>query len=222
MARNRSITFDRFGLPDHAKRIREISDNLWKLTAQGVIDQGREFTAAHEKLANHGDGLWGKWVKEECKLTREAARQRMRAFEVFGELDCQIICQFHPTAMYDLAGLGRPIRRARERCIELAKAGRKVTAKKAKQLIQEGYDAERREDERQLEAGGKLEDGPGGKLEDGPEPKRKQEKPKGLAGVRRLQELWEAYLQAWDAYRRGLAAAKPMERRLHQRTKEKR
>lgn len=221
-----SKTFARFGLPEHAKKVRDITERVRRVTAKAVIDQGRELAAAHEKLARYGDGTWCKWVAAECKMSRKSADNRRHAFGAFGELDLATVTQFHASAMYELASDESRIRRARERAIELARAGRTITRPKAKKLIAEIYQEERQEIDEEF----KRQEGivPRGELE----PQKCQTrnaKQSGLAGVRRLREVWEAREQAYEAYRRAREEycrawtdAKPMERRLHDKWVEQR
>ncbi len=115
----------------HAERIDKVKVGLIK----NIFIIGTELAKAHEKLARHGNGVFGQWVEERCGIGRHRALNYMRVSEVFGAEDCRKFIQtFDNSAMYLLSAPSTP-REALDAAIERADAGEKITHKIAKEIV---------------------------------------------------------------------------------------
>ncbi len=114
-----------------------------KATAKGIeliFEIGQQLRIAHDELANHGDGTFGKWCVERCGMTYRCARQYLDVVEVFGERK-QLVCEpgsqsFDAKALYYLSREVTP-EDAIEDAIKAAKKGERITLAKAKEFVAE-------------------------------------------------------------------------------------
>ena len=126
---------DTKALEGNATRIEKVQERVRKAGAEGVMAIGKELTAAQDRLANHGDGTFGKWAQARCGFTRQSAYRAIAAFGTFK--DCNIMLQtFDPTALYLLSADSCP-EGATAEALKLAETGEKITAKRAKEIIAE-------------------------------------------------------------------------------------
>lgn len=128
------IAFDYKSIEDTSRR-KEVTAHTKRIYAHmqrsslAVVDIGRRLTVVHELL---GKSVFWAWVRGEFKWSASTASEYMAAFRRFSELDC--LKMFDPTALYRLARKKTPEPAVND-AIELARAGERVTAKKAKQII---------------------------------------------------------------------------------------
>lgn len=121
-------------LEKHAKVITETQDRVRRTTAEGVLKIGAELAAARDRLANHGNGTFGKWCKERCGITPRTAQYAIAAAQQFK--DCETISQFDATALYLLSAESCPDEATQE-ALERAEAGEAITTKVAKRIIKD-------------------------------------------------------------------------------------
>ena len=102
--------------------------------SRGESEVGEELKAAHERLANHGDGTFNRWVKERCGFSHATAYKAIAAFDVFGGEDCkQYLQSFDASALYLLSAPSCP-EEATAEAIERAEKGERITHKLAKEI----------------------------------------------------------------------------------------
>lgn len=102
-----------------------------------MLKIGAELSKAQERLANHGNGTFGKWCKERLGISSQSARNAINAFHAFGQEDCKTVLQsFDASALYLLSADSTP-EEATEKAWELAEAGETITKKRAKQIVDE-------------------------------------------------------------------------------------
>ena len=105
---------------------------------KNVLLIGAELSKAHDKLAHHGNGVFGRWVEERCGISRMSANRYMQVQEAFGKTkECNKLLQtFDDSAMYLLAAPSAP-KQALDDALGRAKSGEKITHKIAKEIVAE-------------------------------------------------------------------------------------
>jgi hypothetical protein len=107
-------------------------------TVETIFDIGVQLQIANDELAHHGDGIFGKWVVQRCRMSRSAAHDAMKVVQVFGEHK-QIVCPPGGQTL-DVKALGFLARdttpeAAIKDALQLAARGERVTLAKAKRLV---------------------------------------------------------------------------------------
>jgi hypothetical protein len=119
--------------PKVAERVKETADRVrdWlEKTAGQTVEIGAALLKVKDELLH---GQFGPWLKAEFGWTERTARNLMAVAERFGSKS-EIISEFQPTALYLLAAPSAPDR-ARQTAIDRAKAGEKITAAVAKDIL---------------------------------------------------------------------------------------
>lgn len=80
-------------LERHAKQVEKITERVRKTNAEAAIELGKILADAQQRLANHGNGTFEKWLKQRCGISRMSASRAMRAAECFAEKDCNKLLQ---------------------------------------------------------------------------------------------------------------------------------
>jgi hypothetical protein len=119
-------------LEQHAKAI----DAAKIKTVESIFEIGKHLKAAHDLLANHGDGVFCKWVNERCGFTPRSARNYMGVVDAFDGKDWERLSQSCTAeALYLLSRDTTP-----EDCIDdaiaAAESGERITLRKAKELAE--------------------------------------------------------------------------------------
>jgi len=92
------------------------------VTAEGVLQIGKELAAAQKRLANHGNGTFGKWAQDRCGISRDLAYKCISVHKTFGPLGLsKISTNFSASSLYLLAKQTCP-KEATKEAIELAAA----------------------------------------------------------------------------------------------------
>jgi hypothetical protein len=132
-------------LEKHAETITTTQDKVRRTGVEGVMKIGAELVAARDRLANHGDGTFGKWCKERCGVTRFTAARVMHAWEQFK--DCSTVQQsFDASALYLLSSESCPEEVVTE-AMERAEAGEHITQKAVREMIKAASPNSDEEDE---------------------------------------------------------------------------
>ena len=104
-----------------------------KARAKGValiFEVGRQLQVAHDALANHGDGVFGKWCKERCGMSDRTARNYMGVVEAFGsqkQLDPERLSEsFTAESLYYLSRDTTPEEAIKD-ALKEAKKGQRIT-----------------------------------------------------------------------------------------------
>lgn len=110
-------------------------DSAKEAIRKNVIAIGKYLSRAHDKLAKHGSGVFGKWVEERCGIAIQSARNFMRVAEVFGIGErTKFVQTFDQSAMYVLAAPSTP-REAVDEAMGMAKEGEYVSHAIAKEIV---------------------------------------------------------------------------------------
>ncbi len=114
--------------PDlHAKTVEAIQERVRRTSAEGVLKIGEELAAAQERLANNGNGTFGKWVAERLGMSRMSSSRAIQAYRTFGMGDCNKLLQsFDASALYILSAESTP-EEATTKALELAEQGEQIT-----------------------------------------------------------------------------------------------
>ena len=100
---------------------------------ESIIAIGRELNAANALLANHYKGTFGKWVEEQCGVSRTFATRSMQVAKEFE--GCVTVTQhFEPTSLYKLSAPSCPTE-AKDEAINRAEKGEIITAHTAQEII---------------------------------------------------------------------------------------
>jgi hypothetical protein len=122
------------------RKLESCAVNIEKLRSKGVeliFAMGRELKIAHDELANHGDGGFGKWCKERCGINRSTAFRYIGVVETFsGEVCCRLQQTATAEALYLLSRDTTP-QDAIDKAIEVAEQGERITLAKAKEIVKE-------------------------------------------------------------------------------------
>lgn len=122
------------------RKLESCAVNIEKLRSKGVeliFAMGSELKTAHDELANHGDGCFGKWCKERCGITAQSARNYISVVDAFGDQDCKSLLQsFTAESLYLLSRDTVP-QDAIDKAIQLAEQGERITLAKAKEIRSE-------------------------------------------------------------------------------------
>ena len=151
------------GLPADCRRqvegfARAIDKARAKATAE-IFEIGEKMQAARAALANHKNGLFGRWVVERCGMTRKSAENYISVFEAFGgEKYCERLSQYATAeALYLLARDSTP-EAAIGVAVEATEAGERITLKRAKAIIADASKVVDEEKDLEGEAGAEAED----------------------------------------------------------------
>jgi hypothetical protein len=106
------------------RRRQDMASHAWEI--------GKVLADAHELLANHHAGTWGKWVEGECGFSRRTAERFVSVYHAFPS--CDTVSQLEPVAAYRLSAPDTP-EGVRKKAIKLASQGHRITDEVAKQLI---------------------------------------------------------------------------------------
>jgi hypothetical protein len=105
-----------------------------------IFEVGKQLQIAHDELANHGDGCFGKWCKERCGIDRSTAHHYRNVVEVFGKHKELICCPgqqtFDAKSLYYLSRDVTP-EEAITDALKAAKKGDRITLGKAKEIVDE-------------------------------------------------------------------------------------
>ncbi len=125
---------DARALESHAEVIGQVSEQVRRVGAEGVIAIGKELAAAQKRLAGKGrDGVFRRWVEMRCGFTSRTAYNAIAACNTFGGKKCENVSHFDTSALYLLSADSCPESATKE-AIRLAKKGEKITHKRAKEL----------------------------------------------------------------------------------------
>ncbi len=119
---------------EHEREIEKIRLTVRSSTAKAIFAIGKELTEAQEKLACHGKGTFGKWVKTRLKMSRRLMYLHLRVYRVFEKVDCATVAQFDRSALYYLVHGGIPTDAVKD-LIARAQNGARITQKMAKALV---------------------------------------------------------------------------------------
>jgi len=131
-----------------AERIR----TRMKRTAEDIVEIGKDLAESQYKLANHGNGKFLVWIKEEFDMGKSTAYQFIQVFERFGNKD---LPNFGQTSLSILYLLASPTDNIRETVIAQVQSGEiSPSVKEVKAAIAEAKEQERiaREAQAQAEA----------------------------------------------------------------------
>lgn len=140
MAPGEPVPFDYTGIvPDdvaalerHAVTIDSVGPVVRKTESDGILVIGRELKAAQDRLANHHDGTFNKWVEQRCGFSKRTAYNAISAYTTFG---CATVAQlFDARALYLLSAESTP-EAATEEALRLANEGEVITHKRAKAIV---------------------------------------------------------------------------------------
>jgi len=119
-------------------RLERCAANIDKAVARSVesmLDVGRQLKIAHDELANHGNGTFGKWCKERLGITSRSAERYLGAIEAFGQKDCDSLSQsFTCESLYLLSRDSTPDD-AIDAALKAAESGERINLQKAKAII---------------------------------------------------------------------------------------
>lgn len=123
---------------ESAKKLEGYAKAIQKANAKGMaltMEIGRNLRLAHDELAQHRIGEFGKWVEGSCGFSRQSAHRYMRVFEVFGEINCNSLLQNATAeALYFLSSESTP-QDAIDDAIASAGLGDRVTLAAAKEFV---------------------------------------------------------------------------------------
>jgi hypothetical protein len=94
------------------------------VTLHGLM---RSLAAARDRLANHGNGTFGKWCNERCGITHQHANRAIAAHQQFGSSEHRVQ-NFDATSLYLLSADSCPDE-AYEEALERAEHGEGHSAK---------------------------------------------------------------------------------------------
>lgn len=100
---------------------------------KSVIELGESIHEAHDLLANHKNGTFGKWVIGECGLEETTARNYMNAFKAFGKYPATV-AGYSAGAMYLLSSPEAPVGAFKE-AKKRVDNGEKMTTPLAKEIL---------------------------------------------------------------------------------------
>lgn len=114
-----------------------------KANAKGIeliFEIGKQLQIAHDELANHGDGTFGKWCVERCGMSKRQAYRFLNINEVFGTHK-QLVCA-GPAQTFDVQALEYLSREVTPEdaiadAIKAAKKGERITLARAKEFVAE-------------------------------------------------------------------------------------
>lgn len=120
------------------RKLERCAGNIATLNAKGValiFSIGRELQTAHDELANHGNGTFGKWCKERCGITDKSARNYMGVVEVFdGKVPERLSRTFTAESLYLLSRYSTPDE-AIDEAVKAAESGDRIDLKRAKEIV---------------------------------------------------------------------------------------
>ena len=100
-----------------------------------ILEVGKDLAGVQKKLANHGNGVFNKWIEQRCGFTRQSAYRYIGVHDAFG--DCNTVLQTcDAKALYRLSSDSCP-EAATNKALHLAKKGERITDKKAREIIAE-------------------------------------------------------------------------------------
>lgn len=124
---------DKSALEKHAATVEGEQEKVRKTTAESVLKIGKELAAARERLANHGNGTFGKWLKGRLCIGQSSAYKAMTAYESFKNLPhCGE--SFDASSLYLLSSDSVPEEATKE-AIKRAAKGEQITHKLAKEIV---------------------------------------------------------------------------------------
>ena len=127
-----------------AKRIDEAKQSAIK----SILDIGENLAEVQKKLANHGNGVFNKWIEQRCGFTRQSAYRYIGVHETFG--NCNTVLQTcDARALYRLSSVSCP-EAATKKAIRLAQKGEQISDSRAKEIIEE-FTVEAEEDEDEVD-----------------------------------------------------------------------
>lgn len=103
-----------------------------KTGLQAMLEMGESISEAQKLLSKHKEGVFGKWIEEECGITPRTAYNYINAWRKFS--NCESLSQLTAEAMYLLAAPNAP-EAAFKKALKSAEIGVKVTEAVAKQII---------------------------------------------------------------------------------------
>lgn len=112
-----------------------VIDQAKARTAESIFEIGRSLNKAHDLLAHHGNGAFGKFVVDRCGFTPQTAGNYMRVVEVFGRKDLKSLFKTATLeAMYFVARESTP-KPAIKEFLKLASKGEQITLPRAKEIV---------------------------------------------------------------------------------------
>lgn len=100
---------------------------------QSITDIGKELLTAQAVLANHNQGIFTSWVRDECGFSIRTAYRFISVATRFGD-GCANLAQLEDSALYVLAESETPKSAVKE-ALRLADQGVRVTHKVAKDIV---------------------------------------------------------------------------------------
>lgn len=120
-------------LEGHAKAITAEVAGVRKANVAAMLRIGKELTAARDRLANHGNGTFGRWCNQRCKISRSQANRMIRPHLAFH--DCPNLEQtYDVSALYELSSKRCPPP-ARSKAQQLAEQGTKISRSEACKIV---------------------------------------------------------------------------------------
>lgn len=118
---------------DLRQPIKAALDNLFRVNSNAVFTVGKLLIEAQRRFANHGDGVFLRWCREEFKLKKTQVYKWIRVADRFA--DCpQCVQSIAKSALYLLSEAATPAQ-ARNKAIEIAEKGGSVSHSDAKRLV---------------------------------------------------------------------------------------
>lgn len=99
-----------------------------------MLEMGESLASAQELLANHGDGIFGKWIEAECWISKSSAFNYLNAYKALGK-DCPSLGQsFTLEAIYALTAPSAPPD-ALKKAKKLADKGVQINSRAVKEIL---------------------------------------------------------------------------------------
>jgi hypothetical protein len=107
-------------------------------TVEAIFEIGEQLQIAHDELAHHGDGHFGRWARQACGMSRSAAYDAMNVIAVFGA-HRSLVCPpggqtFDVKALAYMSRATTPSPAVMD-ALQLAAQGERVTLARAKKLV---------------------------------------------------------------------------------------
>ena len=128
-----------------AKRI----DDAKQAAITSILDIGQNLTEVQKRLANHGNGTFGKWIEQRCGFSKSSAYKYISAHETFGKVCPGPGQTISSEALYRLSSDSCP-EAATKKAIRLAQKGEQISDSRAKEIIEE-FTVEAEEDEDEVD-----------------------------------------------------------------------
>lgn len=201
MTRALATAFDYEQTPGLRRQLKRLANeaNAKKGTALlSMIEMGKAIEAAHELLANHGDGLFGDWCEAELGISRTSAHRARNTYLVSTEVEGMTRALPYLSSDTIDALIKRSVpTEARTRAIELANRGALVTPDVVRGLVSPTVTIQSTngQETREASSGEPTEDA----TQDVPETiedELGQPVPDRLAGIFRAANEFEAYARS--------------------------